>query len=92
MEIWQLTIVCENGPIYDILGDEEMLKAEMKAWQVYSTQDIQGAIEAKESFDDKYIDTEGFEVRIIEGTQRQIAYRFAEVQGMVLSTGSAMQY
>ena len=91
MEIWDITIYCDNGPVYSILGDEDALKAELAAWQSYQNRAVQGAQEAQASFSDGFVDTEGYEVRMIEGTTHDIgrypvtlAYRFSEVQGMVV--------
>ena len=33
MEIWELIVYCDNGPAYTILGDGDILKAELIAWQ-----------------------------------------------------------
>ncbi len=91
MKIWEITIHCDNGPVYSILGDEDIFKAELVAWQAYQKRDGQGAQEAQEQFQERYIDAEGFEVRTIQGLSHDIAkypamlgYRFSEVQGMMI--------
>ena len=43
MEIWELSIYCDNGPAYSILGDddEDTFKAELIAWRAYQGRDNQ---------------------------------------------------
>lgn len=92
MEVWEITIYCDNGPTYNILGDENILKAELDAWQNYQRQDCQKAEDAQDSFSEHYVDTEGFDVRRIEGFSYDVGsrfpatlgYRLNEVQGMVV--------
>ena len=92
MSIWEIVIYCENGPTYSILGDEDTFKAELVAWQEYQRRDIQGVEEAQASFQESYVDSEGFEVRKIEGFSHDIGrypavleYRLHEVQGMLVT-------
>jgi len=91
MKIWELNVYCENGPAYSILGEEDVFKAELIAWQEYQRRDIQEAQEAQASFSSEYIDTEGFEVRTVEGFSHSLGrhpvvlgYRFNEVRGMTI--------
>ena len=92
MEIWEITIYCVNGPAYSILGDEDTFEAELVAWHAYESRDCQRAEEAQDSFQERYIDTEGFNVRRIKGFSHDVArfpstlgYRFNEVQGMTVA-------
>lgn len=92
MEIWEINIYCDNGPTYSILGDEDIFKAELVAWHAYQGRDCQRAEEAQDSFQERYIDTEGFNVRQIEGFSHCVArfpvtlgYRLNEVQGMIVA-------
>lgn len=95
MEIWEITIYCENGPAYSILGEEDIFKAELVAWGEYQRRDTQNVVDTQEKvsvgFNDSYINTEGFEVRTVEGFSHDIGrypavlgYRLNEVQGMTV--------
>lgn len=92
MEIWEIIIYCENGPTYNILGDEDTFRVELAAWRDYQGRDCDRAQEAQDSFTERYIDTEGFVVRQIEGFSYDVGsrfpailgYRLNEVQGMVV--------
>ena len=91
MEIWEITICCENGPTYSILGDEDTFKAELVAWKDYQQRSAAEFQEAQESFGGDYHSTLGFEIRTIEGFSHDmgrfpavLGYRFNEVQGMIV--------
>ncbi len=90
-EIWEITIYCDNGPAYNILGDENTLMAELMAWQGYQKSSTEEFEEHQASFGETYSSTLGHEIRVINGYSHNVArhpavlgYRFNEVQGMTM--------
>lgn len=89
MDLWQIVIFCDNGPTYTILGDEDILKAELTAWQAYQERELREAQEAIDQYDESpYVDAAGYQVREIQGISASahsptiLGYRFNEVQAM----------
>lgn len=88
---WRLTIEKSSGQCLSVCGSEDVLRAELEAWQAHenhaSEQWVQLAEQGRE-----YRDVRQFKVRLISGwsndasrTEVVVAYRFAEVVGMVLA-------
>lgn len=92
MEIWEITIYCDNGPVYNILGDENILMAELTAWQSYQQKSTEEFEDHQASFESTYSSTLGYETRIIKGfisigacrRPAVLGYRFNEVQAVSL--------
>jgi len=91
MEIWELTVYCDNGPAYTILGDEDVLKAELTAWQGYQQRSTEEFEDQQASFSEDYFSTLGHQIRTVNGFSHTVArypavlgYRFNEVQGMTI--------
>ena len=89
--IWKLTIEKSNGVCLSVHGTEEVLRPEVDAWVGFETEHADKAQEANDR-GDEYGECESMKPRLIHGmsdtadrTQTLVAYRFADVIGMVLS-------
>ena len=90
MEIWELIVYCGNGHVYNILGDEDIFKAELIAWKQWQFDSAQ-KFEEQSSFGGECNDTTGFEVREVQGFANDVSrlpavlgYQFEDIQGMII--------
>lgn len=90
MEVYKLTIEKESGYCVSICGSEEVLRAEIQAWEDHCRKHSEAAL-AEASIGGEYHEKDSCLVRQVHGyydcAQRDpqtIAYRFLEVVGMSL--------
>lgn len=90
MEIWELIVYCSNGHVYNILGDEDIFKAELIAWKQWQFDSAQ-KFEEQASFGGEYTDTAGLAVREVPGFTHDVqrlpailGYQFESIQGMTI--------